>query len=408
MKHHTFVVVTFAVVTLVACGRSLISDPSFDLWCGNKLCAPWEASGKVTRVKTWHRSDFGAELGDSAVLSQLSTENTTHCIEFEVVADVTANAAVYLEMDFNDDGSSEFTQLIPESHWAKLAFNADTPRSYRSVRFILRKTGAGRAVLAQIKATSGTGCNKPLPETDRELGQSCMEDKQCASGMCEARNDALKITNDNKACGECGDAAACPEDMRCGSLRGKNGVYATCVPREQEAGALCDNADQCRSGLCVESLLQHESVCSTCTTDDDCSEDQVCGWVPTKLGPSRGCRNRNEAKLGQLCQTDAECASGVCSAHQCGECDGKHACADQSSCGAFENTTGLLLVAGVSLCGGPSGGRASGSACYEDSDCMSQGCDVPEVDCFLCYEENCDQYSETACLLLRQRPGTCR
>jgi hypothetical protein len=54
------------VGAFVACRDELISDPSFDVWCGNKLCSPWEATGDVSRVKTWHEKDFGIELGDGA------------------------------------------------------------------------------------------------------------------------------------------------------------------------------------------------------------------------------------------------------------------------------------------------------------------------------------------------------
>ena len=44
---------------LVACGDNLIKDPSFDLWCGDVLCKPWEVSGHVARVGTWHDRDYG-------------------------------------------------------------------------------------------------------------------------------------------------------------------------------------------------------------------------------------------------------------------------------------------------------------------------------------------------------------
>jgi hypothetical protein len=56
----------------VACRDELISDPSFDVWCGEALCSPWEATGDVSRVTTWHKKDFGIALGDGAVLSQRS------------------------------------------------------------------------------------------------------------------------------------------------------------------------------------------------------------------------------------------------------------------------------------------------------------------------------------------------
>src|SRR4051812_39436762 len=116
-----------ALIALAACGDNLLADPSFDLWCGESLCKPWKVTGKVSRVKTWHEHDYGVSLGNGAVLSQRSKHDPVECIEFDVIADVSATADMWLEMDFRDDGTSEYKQQIAESHFAKLRFLVKAP-----------------------------------------------------------------------------------------------------------------------------------------------------------------------------------------------------------------------------------------------------------------------------------------
>src|SRR5262249_16806927 len=105
------------LVLLAACGDNLIRDPSFDLWCRDLACKQWEVTGHITRVGPWHDRDYGVSLSDGAVISQLSQNDPVSCIEFEVIADVAASAQVQIEMDFLDDGMTEYSQPVPESHW---------------------------------------------------------------------------------------------------------------------------------------------------------------------------------------------------------------------------------------------------------------------------------------------------
>lgn len=123
MKRRSFVA-ALCIAGLVSCGRSLIEDPSFDLWCGDVLCQPWESTGSIRRVKTWHVRDFGVSLADDSSLTQLSTQARVSCVHFEVIADVTASANVRLELDFNDPrviaAGGDFTRCARASAWPEL------------------------------------------------------------------------------------------------------------------------------------------------------------------------------------------------------------------------------------------------------------------------------------------------
>lgn len=394
-----------AIVSLGSCGRSLIEDPSFDLWCGQALCQPWESTGVVQRVPTWHVQDFGVELADGAALSQLSTQAPAACIHFEVIADVTASADVRLELDFNDDGSKEFDQVIPESHWSKLSFNASAPKWYRGLRFTLRKAGRGRAVLAQISATDD-GCQSELPDTGRANGVQCNEASQCAGAVCDAHNDGVFLHAPWLRCGECASDEACAEGMRCGTRRNANGLYAACVPLAQALGAVCDDDAQCESGHCTQALAQGHASCGECASDADCAPGRVCGVSVSELGPARACRAPAERALGALCVEDAECISAVCVANACSACRSDAQCPDGESCRLDppELSPGTKLVA-ATLCGAA---HPEGAPCNRAEDCASGSCQLPPPSCYACDGEPCDGGDSLACALPRQLPGTCR
>ncbi len=142
------------------CG-DIISDPGFDLWCGDKLCN-WEIeAGQIERVPTWHDSDHGVSLvGDDVRLSQLAGDDRplASCIQLEFLADIAQNAQVFVEIDADDDGTVEFSQQMPTSDWALLQYIAEIPEPFDSLRFRIRKQGPGRAVLAEIEAIASESC----------------------------------------------------------------------------------------------------------------------------------------------------------------------------------------------------------------------------------------------------------
>jgi len=414
-KTHSTRVFWSALFALVACGDNLIADPSFDLWCNGKLCKPWSVTGKVSRVKTWHRNDYGVSLGDGAVLSQASKHDRVDCIAFEVIADVSASADVWLEMDFRDDKSSEYKQLVPESHFAKLRYLVKTPTWYDSLRFILRKKGKGRAVLAQIKAQPSDECKgDALPLDARPLGAGCEKDDQCDGTVCGAApslfsaglaNSAVDTTL--RSCGECSKTQPCAAGQVCGAAGADAGAYRTCIAKaSRDVGMWCLEPSECKSEECLGSGPLTHGSCAECAADDECAADQVCGVDLAAFGVHRGCVTPALRTLGELCVVDAECSSGVCSGDgACSECSDTQACKHGDKCGMAEAE---WLTVEASLCQPGAASRKHGDACTSDTDCVSGQCHEPDPICQLCVGAGCADLSTDDCGFLRRLAGTCR
>jgi hypothetical protein len=191
--------VTRLVLTLslvLGCGASsapgapTVADPGFDVWCGDKLCN-WQVDrGMIARVPTWHRSDYGVALltGDTAISQAVpATSVVTKCMRVNLVSDADEVAGLTLEMDFLDDGSVEYETRLPASQWASQDIRVSPPTWYVNVRFRLRTTGPGHAVLAQLAVTlpeAGACPGTPVPLDHRPAGATCENASQCASGAC--------------------------------------------------------------------------------------------------------------------------------------------------------------------------------------------------------------------------------
>ena len=183
-----------------SCGSSLTNDPSFDLWCGQQLCDWHTDSGAALRVPTWHEDDWGVELsGNPAGISQLLVEKDDSqptCLRFETNSNIDDGASVTVGLDFGDDGTIDEQVPVPSSHWESVSFLMATRAWYPSVRFLLRKTGDGRAVLAHMLVAGegstldsriNTSCpDPPAPFNERPPGAPCQTGSNCKSGVCGA------------------------------------------------------------------------------------------------------------------------------------------------------------------------------------------------------------------------------
>lgn len=307
-----------------SCSGDLIGDPSFDLWCGDDLCA-WEVEvGDVEKVSTWHPSDSGASLvGGVVAISQYSDARSgdADCIRFSLTADVDPGAQLSVEMDFYDDGSVEVSHPMASDDYQEVSYTVTAPDDYEGIRFRVRKVGEARAVLAQIRAQAvdGTECPEaPVVVTDRPDGAECELDGECAGGHCSV------------------------------------------VP-------LVSSFDDPIS-------LQ---TCGSCDTDADCGEGQVCGlaWDPEDFQGHRSCMSAGEKDLGLACVTDGECADGACTDDQCSTCGGDTDC-DGGDCARHDAGPGDAAVAIMPhTCDPGAGLRATGEACLVDADCGSGTCE---------------------------------
>ncbi|HMI90071.1 MAG TPA: hypothetical protein VK509_01855 [Polyangiales bacterium] len=413
VRNHRLAVAWGLALALAACGTRLLRDPSFELWCGEKLCAPWEVKGEIARVGTWHPNDYGVSLLDGGEISQLVKEDPVECIEFELIADVEAEAAVQLELDFMDDGVVDRELPIAESHWARLRFEIVAPTWYRDVRFSVRKLGKGRAVLAQLSATSSSGCKgKPIQLDRRPDGGQCERAEQCASGTCSLvpqRFAALSGThpvNQVSACGGCKLDPDCAQGQVCGVLVSDYGPHRSCVqPGSGELGAFCEQDAQCGSDRCLSALPFVNATCAECGADEDCAEGEVCGLETTNDGAFRVCEPLVPAALGALCAGNDQCESGVCCFGACSECCGEwFPCADGVKCGSSQGG----FFSRTSLCAPGVGDRGQGESCGTDLDCKSGRCRLEPNVCAVPGNEDSSDFFEAACRVDVQLAGVCR
>lgn len=138
-------------------------DPSFDLWCEDTLCAWSVDEGAIERAPTWHRSDHGTLLqGDPVVLSQLLERGSAEVgyLRFETITDFDEGVELFLELDLGDDGEMNYSHPVPRAAWRKVSYPLHLSTEFSCIRLRVRKVGAGRAVLAQIKVFVAP----PLPE----------------------------------------------------------------------------------------------------------------------------------------------------------------------------------------------------------------------------------------------------
>ena len=297
---------------LLSCGADdLIRNPDVERWCGDNPC-DWHVEGEIKRVSTWHPNDYAVALvsDDAALIQENGTVDNTDsdCFSFTMVAKIAEGVKVFLELDFLADGSVEFSQRLPVSDWERRTFKVTAPDWYRKVRFIIRKEGPGRAILAEIAAENANRqCTAPPIELlERPEGAVCAKAEQCGEGMeCSSGR-----------CGGCATDEGCEDGQLCAIRDEGNQRFKTCVDvNSTPLGAACDRDPQCSSGIC------NEGACSECLMDTDCPSGQLCQLArdrpassrfwPRLCGPGAGKRVTDEP-----CTNDSDCVSSECQGFQ--------------------------------------------------------------------------------------------
>jgi hypothetical protein len=310
------------------CG-TVIRDSAFDLWCGTELCAWKVTRGDIKRVPTWNAGDSGVELvGSDAAIQQLSPVNQGDgtCIEFSLVANVEDKAETFLDIDVEGDGTVERSERIPTTHWKPLSFAIPITAPFDGVRFEIRKAGAGKAQLANIGA--------------KVVGDAC---------------DGLQ-----------------PLD-----------------PGPRRDGAMCIDASQCASNICIPSPTPIASgviltlVCGGCDPKASaCGGGDVCGvgepFSPIFSTPST-CVPAASKELGEQCLSDGECGTGLCwrgalaQLGVCSTCKLDSDCSGGQLCSpAWDVETDAFT--GPFVCGANQSLAGSGAPCGNDGDCASGHC----------------------------------
>lgn len=144
----------FLVTTGSYCETDILEDPGFQFWCGENPCE-WEVEeGEVRQVPTWHDYDYAIELVGAPVVISQRAKRGPNCVRIELIADVEPSAMLFVEIDFDDDGSADWSSPINRQGFQSMSWEIPSASSVGTWRFILRKAAEGRAVIAQLRASS--------------------------------------------------------------------------------------------------------------------------------------------------------------------------------------------------------------------------------------------------------------
>ncbi len=266
----------------------IIKDPNFHTWCGDSLCSWKLESGEIRKAPTWHKNDTGVELLDSSAashvtaISQVVAGATYKCLEFSVIADVAAEAQVYVEVDFGADGTAEYKQQIAAVGFRVQKTQITAPARYTGMKLTLSKRGSGRAVLAQMDVKSVTTCSAPPVSLEPQaLGTSC--------SLLEIKDGAYVFDN-----------AACHSGQCC------MGICSECCvsmhpPRETDGGLAPDPVNTCSDG----------ATCGSLPIDSQGPVGNSFGILTSAI-PYQCDPGKLERDNGKECILDTDCKSHVC------------------------------------------------------------------------------------------------
>jgi hypothetical protein len=320
-------------LALLGCGDDVLSDPSFDRWCGERLCDWQTDEGAIARAPSWHAKDYAVELVDAPTQLSQRSDTNAQCFVVKMIADVDPASETELQVDFNDDGRVDYERALPRTAWKLAQFPITAPANYLGARFILRKKRPGRALVAQLRVESAAGCSGPaVLLRDAKLGALCSRDEECASGTCFDRRCAecsLSAPCEKgqycvaHTCSDCADDGDCGDGERCVWLGASVADGRACVASDASLGkdlfAPCERDDECASGACeagVGALSLCGQSCGPFPFIPPCGEGEVCRTL-TAPGITASMLCAPPAELGARCNTADECASRACCENRC-------------------------------------------------------------------------------------------
>jgi hypothetical protein len=287
MKLRRLFLISTGALIAVACTSELVSDSTFDAWCGDRLCSWKVDAGSVAHAKTWHSGDDGIELvGSPSAISQIIRPQTQH-LELQIVADFEPNADVAIELDIGDDGTLDYSNVIPAGPpWSLQSMVIDLPGPADPTRLRIHKRGSGRARIGRLSLQE----DSISFDLTTSVGEQCSGDSDlfCETSFCKKAANASE-----------GICTRCTSDADCGDNRFCDLSPCAVVP-----------------GACYPIPFV-----VMCTDDAQCSSGDICGALLGHLSsagqkPYKQCKAPGSVPLGDACLADRECASGVCCANE--------------------------------------------------------------------------------------------
>jgi hypothetical protein len=285
-------VLAFGLTTLGGdCDGDIVQDPTFRDWCGASLCAWHLEHGTIKPVPTWNQNDLGVSFVDTpTTISQVTTEAQATCLLFTSVADIDPAAQMTLSVDFDSDGSVEFTGPLGATHWQKVQQEITAPAAYQGITFTISKAGGGTAILAEMRIQSTSDCSAPPVSIDAGsllLGEKCSDSTECASGLtCAPVYDG---DTTDLLCSQCSPTQACPGDGGVACTTRSVFLPLQCGPGQGlgAAGAPCLAGSDCASGTCVDAapvaLTDEAGACDLDAALGD-SNPSNCQWYAARGG----------------------------------------------------------------------------------------------------------------------------
>jgi hypothetical protein len=199
----------------------------------------------------------------------------------------------------------------------------------------------------------------------KDDGQACAAGAECKSGLCAT----LPGTEFAYCRSSCLPGGACPTGTTC--VLYADPAAGVCMPAAHGVGDSCSNNNQCSTAICHSTDQGSRQCVESCRTNEPrcaegyaCADDATYGPVCLPTGPAQ----TGDTPVGQACEQDGQCQSGLCHEGVCtARCDVfAPSCADGLGC----------LSLGDGNQGGcvPVGSLDDGEGCAADTDCLSALC----------------------------------
>lgn len=156
-----------------------------------------------------------------------------------------------------------------------------------------------------VPCRQNTACDPVTKTCLGHVGAACTRGTDCETGECSPDHVCAVKAPAVKAGDPC--ETSCPSPLQC-SLTTKR-----CVA---QLGTVCNNNNQCITGLCEAGVCAAATAGRNCTADGICGADQKCLEVQPGL-------KRCGWNPGHSCTSNAECTSQWCNAGACSRDDGK-------------------------------------------------------------------------------------
>ncbi|MEB2313028.1 MAG: hypothetical protein OZ921_01585 [Sorangiineae bacterium] len=210
---------------------------------------------------------------------------------------------------------------------------------------------------------SGTACGTTTCASGTQTGYACNGTGSCLSAQ---TSSCSPYTCNGGSCG-----VSCADDSNCVASAFCDGT-SHCTT-DQDNGAACTGASQCKSGFCVDGVCCAQAcggACMACSAAKTGGADGTCAAVTKGIDPDNDCA----ADTPNTCKQDGECnGAGACELYQLGVQCGAGVCTGATLTGQQCDGFGVCASGLTSSCPNlyTCQGNACGNSCADDAGCVA-------------------------------------